>query len=78
MENHILVISDPPHRDEEDVDLERVADLLGLDIYAARLKVRFAAPEIFAWAQPIEAAALTKGLREAGPLHFPAGREGDG
>jgi len=67
MDKQILVISNPPHpRKEDDIDLERVAKVLGLDIYLAKLKVRFAAPEIFFWASPIEAAKFTKELREAG------------
>ena len=67
MDRQILVISNPPHpRHEDDIDLERVAQVLGLDIYLARLKVRFSAPEIFFWTSPEEAAKQARALRDAG------------
>ena len=66
MENRTLVISNPPHGKEDEIDLEAVSRLLGLDIYVARLKTKFSAPEIFSSAEPEEAIRFAEGLRDAG------------
>jgi hypothetical protein len=64
MEGPTLVVSDPPH--QEVVDLERVAELLGLDIYVTKLKVNFAAPEILSVSEPGEAIRFAADLGGAG------------
>ena len=66
MENPTLVISDPPHAEEGEIDLERVTELLGLDVYLTRLKIKFKAPEILSWSEPDEAVAFAADLRAAG------------
>lgn len=66
MENPTLVVADPPHADEDEVDLERLAELLGLDVFVTRLKVRFKAPEIFSWSEPDEAEEFAAALCGAG------------
>ena len=64
MEASTLVVSDPPH--QEQVDLEKVAELLGLDVYVAKLKVDFPAPEILSVSGPEEAVEFATALRAAG------------
>ncbi len=66
MENRTLVISNPPHRHEDDIDLDTVSRLLGLDIYVTRLKAKFSAPEILSAAEPNDALRFAAGLRNAG------------
>jgi hypothetical protein len=63
MNTHMLVVSDPPHRD---VDLEAMADVLGLDVFTARLKARFGAPEILGHGAADEAAALAAAAGRTG------------
>jgi hypothetical protein len=63
METPTLVVSDPPHGE---VDLQAVADLLGLDIYVTRLKVKYRAPEILFAGEREEAAAFAAGIRGCG------------
>lgn len=66
MEHATLVVSDPPHRDEKELDLERVAELLGLDIYVTRLKSLFSAPEILFAGEPKEASDFAAALAGTG------------
>jgi hypothetical protein len=63
MKSPTLVVSNPPH---EDVDVEAAADLLGLDVFAARLKSTFTAPEILGAAGPDGAVQLAVALRKSG------------
>jgi hypothetical protein len=58
-----LVMSNPPHGD---VDLDAVAELLGLDAYITRLKVNFGAPEVLSASGAEEAAEFAASLRSAG------------
>ncbi len=58
-----LVVSDPPHGD---VDLEAVAELLELDVFATRLKLVFSAPEVM----------LASGREEAGEFAGALGATG--
>ena len=51
MEIPTLVISDPP---QGEVDLEAAAELLGLDVFATRLKANFAAPEVMSASEPLQ------------------------
>jgi hypothetical protein len=63
MEIPTLVVSNPPHGE---VDVEAAAKLLELDVFAAGLKAKFAAPEIMSAAGPEEAAAFADALRSTG------------
>lgn len=58
-----LVVSDPPHGE---VDLDAAAELLELDLFATRLKVVFAAPEVMSASGPEEAAEFYAVLTKAG------------
>lgn len=58
-----LVVSNPPHGD---VDPDRVAGLLGLDIFITRLKINFRAPEVLFAGEAEEAAEFASRLRLAG------------
>ena len=63
MTNPTLVVSDPPH---DEVDLEAVAELLRLDVFAAGLKAGFTAPEVFGAAGSDGAVQLAVALRKTG------------
>lgn len=58
-----LVVSDPPHGD---VDLDRVAELLSLDIFVTRLKINFRAPEILGSSDAGEVSFFAGQLKDAG------------
>jgi hypothetical protein len=58
-----LVVSDPPHGE---VDLGATAELLGLDVFAARLKASFRAPEVMAATDPLRAGEFAAALRATG------------
>jgi hypothetical protein len=58
-----LVVSDPPH---DEVDVEAAAKLLDLDVFAARLKTGFGAPEVFGASGPDSAVKLAVALRKTG------------
>lgn len=58
-----LVVSDPPHGE---VNLEAAAELLGLDVFATRLKSVFAAPEVLSASDAQSAAELAAALRGTG------------
>jgi hypothetical protein len=58
-----LVVSNPPHGE---VNLEAAAQLLGLDVFAMRLKAKFAAPEILGASGRDEATQLASALRTTG------------
>lgn len=63
MEVPTLVVSDPPHGE---VDIEAAAKLLELDVFAAGLKVTFAAPEVMSASDPGEAEEFAEALRSTG------------
>lgn len=63
MEIPTLVVSNPPHGD---VDLDAAASLLGLDVFATRLKVKFRAPEVLAASEPGDAAEFAASLSQVG------------
>jgi hypothetical protein len=63
MQNPTLVVSDPPHGE---VNLEAAAELLGLDVFATRLKSVFAAPEVLSASDAESAAELAAALRGTG------------
>jgi hypothetical protein len=63
MEIPTLVVSDPPHGE---VDIEAAADLMELDVFAARLKAHFAAPEIMLAAGADEAGEFLAALAATG------------
>ncbi|HUP53089.1 MAG TPA: hypothetical protein VM198_11465 [Longimicrobiales bacterium] len=63
MEIPTLVISDPPHGE---VNPETAAELLGLDVFATRLKAGFVAPEILLASDPGTAAEFAAALRGTG------------
>lgn len=58
-----LVVSNPPHGD---VDLDRVAELLSLDIFVTRLKINFRAPEVLGSSSSGEVAFFATQLEDAG------------
>jgi hypothetical protein len=62
-ESPTLVVSDPPHGE---VDVEAIANLLGLDVPGTRLKAEFPAPEVLSASEPGEAAEFGASLRGAG------------
>jgi hypothetical protein len=63
MEIPTLVVSDPPHAE---VDVEAAAELLELDVFAARLKANFAAPEVMSASGPERAAEFAAALGSTG------------
>lgn len=63
MKNPTLVVTNPPH---EAVDVEAAAELLGMDVFTARLKAKFGAPEILGAAGSGKAVELAVALRKAG------------
>lgn len=63
MQPQILVVSDPPHGD---VDAASVADILGLEVEIARLKIAFPAPEVVGASDPQRAEELADALRASG------------
>lgn len=62
MQPQILVVSDPPHGD---VDPAAVADVLGLEVETARLKIAFPAPEVVGASDPHRAEELASALQSA-------------
>lgn len=63
MQPQVLVISDPPH---SDVDYEAAAELLGLSIDDARLKIDFCAPEVLRATDWDLARVFSESLRAVG------------
>lgn len=63
MEIPILIVSDPPH---QEVNLEAAGGLLGLDVFATRLKAGFAAPEVLWASGPQKAAEFVVAMRGTG------------
>lgn len=63
MERLTLVVSDPPHGN---VDHEAVADVLGLEVADASLKIGFGAPEVLRASDAARALPFAELLREAG------------
>ena len=63
MHPQILVVADPPHRT---VDLDAVAEILGVAVDDATLKVGFPAPEVLLASGPYRADEVAHGLRGAG------------
>lgn len=58
-----LVVSNPPH---DGVEVGSAAELLGLDVFATRLKASFAAPEVLAQAGASSAVGIAVALRKTG------------
>jgi len=59
-----LVVSNPPHGPE--VDVETAAGLLELDVFATRLKAVFKAPEIMFASDPARAEEFARALADTG------------
>ena len=58
-----LVVSNPPH---EEVDVDAAAGLIGLDVYQARLKFIFPAPEVLAASDGQYATGVAESFERAG------------
>lgn len=63
MQPQILVVSDPPHGN---VDAEVVAEILGLEVDDALLKIAFPAPEILSASGPDRAREVARSLEDTG------------
>ena len=63
MERQALVVADPPHGK---VDHQAVADVLGLELADASLKIGFTAPEVLRASDPARAVPFAHLVRETG------------